>query len=62
MEHFLLSCSYEEIVWVYIPENWMEMAREAYDALEQSNLLEYYTPLDSNIVSAVLAKFKVALE
>ena len=62
MEHFLLSCSYEEIVWVYIPENWMEMARAAYDVLEQSELLEYYKPLDNEIVSAVLQKFKIVLE
>ena len=62
MEHFLLSCSYEEIVWVYIPENWLAMAREAYDALEQSELLDYYKPLNNDIVSAVLQKFKVVLE
>lgn len=62
MEHFLLSCSYEEIVWVYIPENWMEMARAAYDALEQSDLLEYYNPLDKEMVSSVLQKFKIVLD
>lgn len=62
MEHFLLSCNYEQLVWVYIPENWMEMARDAYDALEQSNLLKYYKPLDENIVSLILERFKVVLE
>lgn len=61
MEHFLLSCKYEEIVWVYIPENWMEMSKSAYESLEESNLLKYYTQLDENLVSRVLARFKEVL-
>lgn len=61
MEHFLLSCKYEEIVWVYIPENWMEMSKSAYESLEESNLLKYYTQLDENLVSRVLARFKDVL-
>ena len=62
MEHFLLSCKYEEIVWVYIPENWMEMSKFAYECIEDSNLLEYYTQLDENLVSRVLARFKKVLD
>lgn len=61
MEHFLLSCRYEEIVWVYIPENWMEMSKLAYNALEKSDLLKYYTQLDENLVSRILARFKEVL-
>lgn len=51
MEHFLLSCSYTEIVWVYIPENWMESSRKAFEAIQESNLLEYYEKLDERLVS-----------
>ena len=61
MEHFLLSCSYNEIVWVYIPENWMESSRRAFEAIQESNLLEYYEKLDENLVSQVLAEFKEVL-
>lgn len=61
MEHFLLSCKYEEIVWVYIPENWMEMSKLAYDSLEESDLLKYYTQLDEKLVSNVLQRFKEIL-
>lgn len=61
MEHFLLSCSYTEIVWVYIPENWMESSRKAFEAIQQSNLLPYYEKLDENLVSQVLQDFKVIL-
>lgn len=61
MEHFLLSCSYTEIVWVYIPENWMESSRKAFEAIQESNLLEYYKKVDENLVSQVLAEFKVVL-
>lgn len=62
MEHFLLSCKYEEIVWVYIPELWMEISKKIFVALQDSNLLEYYKQLDEDLVSNVLEKFKVALE
>jgi hypothetical protein len=61
MEHFLLSCSYTEIVWVYIPENWMESSRKAFEAIQESNLLEYYKKVDENLVSQLLAEFKVVL-
>ncbi|AYE34943.1 spermine/spermidine synthase domain-containing protein [Clostridium septicum] len=62
MEHFLLSCRYEEIVWVFIPENWMEMSREIFEALKEEGLLTYYKKLDTKLVSSVLSDFKVALE
>lgn len=61
MEHFLLSCSYTEIVWVYIPENWMESSRKAFESIQESNLLDYYEKLDENLVSQVLEEFKGVL-
>ena len=61
MEHFLLSCSYTEIVWVYIPENWMESSRKAFESIQESNLLDYYEKLDEKLVSQVLEEFKVVL-
>lgn len=62
VEHFLLSCRYEEIVWVYIPENWMEMSKDAYRALGEEGLLNYYSQIDEELVSSVLARFKPVLE
>lgn len=62
VEHFLLSCKYEEIVWVYIPEIWMEISKNIFIALQDSNLLEYYRQLDEELVSSVLAEFKVVLD
>lgn len=58
MEHFLLSCKYEEIVWVYIPEKWMAMCRDLSEELDQSGYIKYYKQLDENLVSEVLAAFK----
>ncbi|GAA0108035.1 MULTISPECIES: hypothetical protein [Clostridium] len=62
VEHFLLSCKYEEIVWVYIPEIWMEISKNIFIALQDSNLLEYYRQLDEELVSSVLAGFKAVLD
>lgn len=62
VEHFLLSCRYEEIVWVYIPEIWMELSKKAFAALQESGYLKYYEKLDEKLVSDILQKFKVVLE
>lgn len=62
MEHFLLSCRYEEIVWVYIPENWMAMGRSLSEKLEESGYIKYYKALDEKLVSDILADFKIALD
>lgn len=62
IEHFLLSCKYEEIVWVYIPELWMEISKKIFTALQDSNLLNYYNQLDEKLVSEVLDKFKIVLD
>lgn len=62
MEHFILSCRYEEIVWVYIPEHWMAMGRSLSDKLEESGYIKHYKALDERLVSAVLADFKIALD
>ena len=62
MEHFLLSCKYEEIVWVYIPELWMEISKKIFISLQEENLLSFYKQLDESLVSEVLAKFKDALD
>ena len=61
MEHFLLGCAYEEIVWVYIPEEWMESSKAAFTALQHSNLLRHYEKLDDRLVSQILAEFKEVL-
>lgn len=62
MEHFLLSCKYEEIVWVYVPELWMEISKNMFSALQEADLLKYYKQLDENLVSKVLSRFKVLLD
>ena len=61
MEHFLLSCSYTDVMWVYVPENWVEASQRAFQSLEQNQILDYYYKLDENIVSQVLSEFKVIL-
>ncbi|MGG7078719.1 hypothetical protein [Clostridium sardiniense] len=61
VEHFLLSCRYEDIVWVYIPEIWMELSKHIFAALQQSGYLEWYKQLDSNLVRKVLEEFKEVL-
>ena len=62
MDHFLLSCKYEEIVWVYIPELWMDISKKIFGSLQEANLLKYYKQLDEELVSEVLASFKDALD
>ena len=61
VEHFLLSCSYEEIVWVYIPEIWMMMSKDIFGALDSSGYIDYYEKLDDNLVNNTLMEFKKIL-
>lgn len=61
IEHFLLSCKYEDIVWVYIPENWISMSKKIYEALDSSGYLENYKPLNEEKVREILMNFKEIL-
>lgn len=61
MEHFLLSCNYEELLWVFIPENWVAMCKNLYEKLQSSGYINYYKPLEEKKVSRILAKFKEVL-
>ncbi|AQR97734.1 hypothetical protein [Clostridium saccharoperbutylacetonicum] len=61
LEHFLLSCKYEDIIWVYIPENWVAMSKRAYEALDASRYIETYKPLDEEKVKGILFQFKEIL-
>ncbi|AOR24499.1 hypothetical protein [Clostridium taeniosporum] len=61
MEHFLLSCNYEEILWVYIPENWIEMSKKLYISLNTSGYIRNYEQLDENKVTKTLMEFKKIL-
>ena len=61
MEHFLLSCAYEDLLWIYVPENWVEDSKKIYEALDLTRLMDRYYPLDSEFVRDILMKFKVIL-
>lgn len=61
MEHFLLSCKYEDIVWVYIPELWIAMSKRIYESLDSSGYINTYRPLEEDKVREVLLAFKEIL-
>jgi hypothetical protein len=61
IEHFLLSCKYEDIVWVYIPEDWIAMSKKAYESLDSSGYIKEYKPLDEILVKRILMEFKEIL-
>jgi len=61
LEHFLLSCKYEDIVWVCIPENWISMSKKSYESLDSSGYIKEYKPLDENLVKKILLEFKEVL-
>lgn len=61
LEHFLLSCQYEDIVWVYIPEIWIEMSKKLYESLDSSGYIKMYKPLEEKKVKTILMEFKEIL-
>lgn len=61
VEYFLLGCSYNEIIWVYIPENWMVMCKTIAAVLEGTGYIENYKALDEKLVHDILKEFKEIL-
>lgn len=61
MEHFMLSCRYEDILWVYVPENWVGMCKDLYTELQSSGYIKRYKPLNENKVTKILYEFKEIL-
>ena len=61
VEHFLLSCKYEDLLWVFVPENWVEMSKKAYEAMDMCGLMKNYKPLDETLASSILMEFKPIL-
>lgn len=61
IERFLLSCQVEDIMWTYIPEEWMSMARDLYDKFNDSPYFKRFKPLDDKMVKKVLKTFSEIL-
>lgn len=61
MEHFMLSCRYEDILWVYVPENWVSMCKNLYTELQASGYIDRYKPLNEKKVTKILYEFKEIL-
>lgn len=62
MERFLLNCQMEDIVYLYIPEEWMEMAKDLYGKLGDSNHIKDFKQIDYEIIKKVLKSFEEVLK
>ncbi|WP_436514019.1 hypothetical protein [Clostridium thermobutyricum] len=62
LEYFLLNARYEEVIWVFVPEIWMEMSKRMFAALQETNYLDNYKKLNPEVVSEVLAGLKPLLD
>lgn len=62
VEKFLLDCPVEDVAMVYIPEEWMSGARDLFERLSDSGLLNSYTAYENkNAISELLDEFKKVL-
>ena len=61
MERFLLSCSLEDIIYIYIPEVWMAMSKELFSRLNNSGCQDEIKLLDRESIEPLLQKFKEIL-
>ncbi|WP_040210275.1 rRNA adenine N-6-methyltransferase family protein [Clostridium polynesiense] len=57
MERFLLSCSIEDILYIYIPELWMSMSKELFSKYNNSSYKDLFKPLPEDSVKEVLKAF-----
>ena len=61
VEAFILSCPTSEIVWVYILEEWMDMAKDLFTRFNHSEYIKYFSPLEEKDVLKVLKVFSKVL-
>lgn len=61
VEHFLLSCTIEDILMVYIPDNWVYMAKDLFNRFNASNKIKDFIRLNESKVKSVLDIFKKIL-
>ena len=61
LERFLLSCKMEDLMYLCIPEEWMDMTRDIYDKLSESENFSKYKSLDDSVVEKLLKKFSEIL-
>lgn len=61
VEHFLLSCKYDDLLWIFVPEVWVEMSKNAYESMDMCGLLKSYKPLNEDLVTSILMEFKPIL-
>lgn len=57
MELFILSCPTSELVWVYILEEWMDMAKDLFTRFNHSKYIEYFAAYNQEIVLEILKEF-----
>lgn len=58
LEHFLLSCPLDKIAWVYIPEEWMDMAKDLYGRFNDAGYVKYFSPIEEGLTIDILEQFK----
>ncbi len=57
VENFILSCPTSEIIWVYILEEWMDMAKDLFTRFNHSKYIEDFSPIKEDEVLVVLKEF-----
>lgn len=58
LEHFLLSCCIEKIIWIYIPEHWMEMAKDLFERFNDSGYIRHFVPVKESLAENILNRFE----
>ena len=61
VEHFLLSCKYDDLLWIFVPEVWVEMSKKAYESMDMCGLIKSYKALDEDLATSILMEFKPIL-
>lgn len=61
VEKFLLSCPMEELMMVYIPDEWMDMTKRAFDRVDKIGQIKNIRKMRINAAGKVLNIFKEVL-
>ncbi|MGL5574860.1 MAG: hypothetical protein ACRDCW_04805 [Sarcina sp.] len=61
LEKFLLSCPMEELMMVYMPDEWMDMTKKCYERVDSLGQVKNIRKMRRNDALKVLKKLKVIL-
>lgn len=61
VEHLMLSSTMEKIMYIYIPDIWLDFSKDLFDKFNGSGKINYFKKLDDKLVDDIFSEFEKVL-